>query len=419
MDQDSEALPPSFWAEPAVAAALAKCDVPTLLKEVRHARRWTQDQLAEAVGYSQTWVSRVLRGRLALTVDQVREICGRIGVPLHLLRFGPGEGDDQTKRRDFNRAAAAVALAAIPAAKAPRKVEADNTTASTLTAVTCLQRRLEATTPARELARGAVAHLDVARAVLARSPASPHVPDILGAVSEAAGFAAWLHADMHDSGPARTFYRLAIDSAKRARHGLLSAYMVGSLAQFEIDSDDPGVGLALLGQARKLAGDRPPATARAWLGCIEALAHATARDEHATRAALVEAETAVAANEHTTPPWPWVFPFTGAKLAGYRALAAVRLARPGEALAAFAESLASTQPAEKQRAVLMLEVATVRRMEGEFEEAFALASAALSTGVAFASERTVRRARRFRGTYTGPTTPAVRAFDEQLLAAIT
>src|SRR4051794_16800705 len=132
--QDPEPLPPSFWATPVVAAALTQCDIPTLLQEVRRTHHWTQEQLAEAVGYTQTWVSRVLRGRLALTVNQVRDVGGRIGVPLHLLRFGPGEGDDQTNRRDFNKAAATVALAAIPA-RLPRLAGDDNTTPSTLTQV--------------------------------------------------------------------------------------------------------------------------------------------------------------------------------------------------------------------------------------------------------------------------------------------
>ena len=48
-----------------------------------------------------------------------------------------------------------------------------------------------------------------------------------------------------------------------------------------------------------------------------------------------------------------MFPFDHAKLAGYRALVAVRLIRPADALAAFAESLSAAQPAPKQRAVIM------------------------------------------------------------------
>jgi transcriptional regulator with XRE-family HTH domain len=93
MDQADRPLPPEFWSSPAVAAALASCDFATLLEEIRRAHGWKQKQLALAAGYSQSWVSNVLRRQQALTVDQVREISRRIGVPVHLLRFGDRGGD--------------------------------------------------------------------------------------------------------------------------------------------------------------------------------------------------------------------------------------------------------------------------------------------------------------------------------------
>ena len=49
-----------------IARALACCDLPVLLEEVRKARGWTQADLAGVVGYSQSWVSKVLRGKHAL-----------------------------------------------------------------------------------------------------------------------------------------------------------------------------------------------------------------------------------------------------------------------------------------------------------------------------------------------------------------
>lgn len=132
-------------------------------------------------------------------------------------------------------------------------------------------------------------------------------------------------------------------------------------------------------------------------------------------AALAEAHRAVRASEQSTaaPPWPWVFPFTQAKLSGFRALCAVRLAHPAEALEAFAESLNAIQPAEKQRATLLLEIASICRMEAEFDEAFHLASIALSTGVMYGSERVIQAARRFRKSYQGPMLPTVQAFDRR------
>lgn len=412
MNQNQGRLSPQFWSAPAVVAALAECDIPAVLAEVQRANGWTQGQLAEAVGYSQSWVSKVVRNRQPLTVDQVREISIRIGIPLHLLRFGARGDDDPTKRRDFGKAVALTALTALPL---PRRAEVDETTAPTLTSITGAQRRLEATTPARELARGAVAHVTLTNRILGRATRSAFAGDIRAVMSEAAGFAAWVHADMHDTGTSRTYYRLAVDAARQAEHSLLAAYMIGSLAAFEIDADDPVSALDLLVQARKELGDRPPATARAWLSSIEALGHATAHDAPAALAALRQAESAVAASERAAvPPWPWVFPFDHAKLAGYQALVMVRLGRPDEAVAAFAESLSSAQPGAKQRGVLMTEIATAKTMSGQHDEAFHLASNALTVGVTYGSERIIQRARRFRRTYGGPMTAGVRAFDEQL-----
>jgi transcriptional regulator with XRE-family HTH domain len=422
MDQAEERLPPEYWSAPAVAAALASCDFATLLEEIKQAHGWTQKQLASAVGYSQSWVSNVLRNQQALTVDQVREISHRLGVPVHLLRFGePGGGDDPTKRRDFGKA---MALALVPL---PKRAEIDDTTAPALTAITGAQRRLDATTSARELARGVAAHVDMANRLLTRARNSPFAADVAAAASEAAGFAAWLHADMYDIGTARNYYRLAIDRARRTEQDLLAGYMLGSLAAFEIEGGDSGQGLVLIAEARRMIGATSHPTPRAWLDATEALGLATmGGDGSAADQALLRAAAAIETSRGSLqPPWPWVFPFDGAKLAGYRALVAVRLNRPDVALAAFAESLSAAQPAPKQRAIVMLEVATAARQDGtgrkdsdRIDEAFRLACEAVGIGETYSSERVIERSRRFRREYAGPTTSYVREFDDRLRTAM-
>jgi transcriptional regulator with XRE-family HTH domain len=421
MGQTEPHLPPEFWSAPAVAAALASCDFASLLEEIRRAHGWTQKQLALAVGYSQSWVSNVLRRRQVLTVDQVREISHRIGVPVHLLRFGTPGGDDPTKRRDFGKA---MALALVPL---PTRAAVDEATAPTLTAITGAQRRLDATTSARELARGVIAHVEVANRLLSRAGRTPFAADIAAAASEAAGFAAWLHADMYDIGTARAYYRMAIDRARRAEQNLLAGYMLGSLAVFEVDSGDPEFGLTLIAEARQQVSETSHPSPRAWLDAIEALSLATARrDGDAAGQALASAAKAITQNPTTEPPpWPWVFPFDHAKLAGYRALVAVRLGRSADALAAFTESLSAAQPAPKQRAMVMLEVATAARLDGSgkrdsdrIDEAFRLACEGLAVGATYSSERVIERARRFRREYTGPATSYCREFDDQLRAVL-
>ncbi|ACZ00423.1 MULTISPECIES: helix-turn-helix domain-containing protein [Thermomonospora] len=417
-------LPPDFWFAPAVVNALANCDIPVLLEEIRRAHGWTQSDLAAAVGYSQSWVSKVIRRAQPLTIDQVREIARRLGIPAGLLRIGDPGGDDPTNRREFGKA---LGMALLPL---PRGARVDETTAATLTAITGGQRRLDATTPARELARGVVAHVKMADRLYARCGGGRAAAKVAAAISEAAGFAAWLHMDMQDFGSARAYYRLAVERARQAGDDLLAAYMIGSLAAFEVDADDPFLGLGYIAEARKQLGPASHPTSRAWLASIEALAHATAHrnelDAQRAEQALQAAERAIAeAPAADPPPWPWVFPFDRAKLAGYRALVAVRLDRPEQALAAFGESLASAQPAPKQRAAVMLEVATALRQAGQrehdterIEEAFRLAGQALQIGVSHSSERVIQRARRFYRAYRGPRTPAVGEFGHRLHTAL-
>jgi transcriptional regulator with XRE-family HTH domain len=389
------------------------------MQQIRKARNWTQAELAEAVGYSQSWVSKVLRRRQALTLDQAREISRRLGVPVHLLRFGSLGGEVPAKRRDFGKA---IALALVPW---PAPAGADQSTAPTLNAITNAQRRLDALTPARDLARGVVPHVEMANRMLGRASRPSVAADVAAALSEAAGLAGWLHTDMCDHGTARFYYRLAVDAARHAGHDLLAGYILGSLAAFEIDTGDHVGGLGLVARAREqMAGENHP-TPRAWLAAIEALGHASERGgARAADDAIERAGAAVEAHQvMTEPPWPWIFPFDHAKLAGYRALVHVRLGRPGDALAAFADSLVAPQPAPKQRAMIMLEVATAACQEGvrekdtaRIDEAFGLASEALTLGERYDSGRVLQRSRMFRRDYAGPVTSSVRALDRRVHA---
>ncbi|MFC5184175.1 helix-turn-helix domain-containing protein [Actinomadura harenae] len=405
---------PEFWSHPVVARALATCDMATLLEEIRKARGWTQAGLGEALGYTQSWASKVLRGDLSLTLDQVRVVSRTLDIPLDLLRLGdPSESkkeDDPTNRRQFGT------MALLTILPIPRVASAiDESTARTLTAITGQQRRLDAVLRSQDLIDGVRAHLDLA--LRTRQHAGHHAASIAAAVSEAAGFAAWLSMDMLDLGSARGFYRKAIASAKDAGNSLLAAYMTGSLAAFEIDAAaDPLLGLAMLKQARTFLNQGPESsTPTAWLESLEALAHASGPrpDETAATQALTRAEQAIETADGP-PPWPWVYPFDHAKLARTRASVAVRLGQGEAAARAFAESLPSPQPAPKQAALTTLEVATATCQRGEVEDAFTLALSALDTGITLRSERVLQRARQFRYDYSGPTNPTTARFDDRL-----
>lgn len=410
-----------FWSTSAVSAALATCDFATLLHEIREAHGWTQEELATAVGYSQSWVSKVLRQKQELTIYQARKISVRLGIPVHLLRFGSvTEGEDPTRRRDFNKAIT-LALISVPSSRG-----IDESTADALAAITRSQRRLDSTVPARELSKTVVAHVEFTSQLQSKIIKSPLTARIAATVSETAGFAAWLHADMLDIGTARAYYRLAIEKARVAGNRLLTGYMIGSFAQFEIECGIPTLGLTLINRAHESIGSNAHSTANAWLASIEALGHAAgSRNQDAAIRSILRAEKAIVNASDGPPPWPWVYSFDHAKLARYRALIAVRLQRPNEALHAFSESLVSAQSAPKQRAMTMIEVATAARQAGEsdhdnrqVDEAFRLASEALEIGNVYLSERVIERVRAFRHEYLGPKTARIVEFDRKLRATL-
>jgi hypothetical protein len=336
-----------------------------------------------------------------------------------LLRLGNdydqnGE-DDPTNRRQFGKLAA---LALLPHPHAT--LAARENSAATLTAITGSQRRLDAMFSSRDLIGGVTAHLELA--IRAHHVAGQHSTALAGAVSEAAGFAAWLSMDMLDLGSARTYYRQAISAARHADNRLLATYMTGSLAAFEIDTaNDPLLGLAMIEEARKTLGPSAASTPTAWLAALEALAHASSPrpDEAASTRAILRAEHAISAADGM-PPWPWMYPFDLAKLARTRASIAVRLGQPHQAAQAFAESAPTTQPAPKQAALTTLEVATAACQRGDVDEAFTLALDALETGITYGSERITRQARQFRYGFSGrSTTPsAVTRFDERLRSTL-
>ncbi|USY23282.1 helix-turn-helix transcriptional regulator [Nocardiopsis exhalans] len=420
-----------------MAAALATCDMPTVIEGVRTAHGWSQSELAQALAYSQSWVSRVVNGQQTLTVSQVQDLAQRLRVPLHLLRFGGAgsgtaaapraastrKGVKTTRRRDFGKAVAAgtfMATASRQAGEVSAYHGVDETTAPALRSITGGQRRMDANSPARHLLPSAVAHVQLAEQMLGNARGTPFHTELSASASEASGFAAWLNADLGDMGSARMHYRTAVVRARQAGMRLLDVYMLGSLAAFEIDiAEDPELGLGLVKEAEHVLGPSAHPTARAWLACIGALAHAGIGDRVAAARAIRHAEREIVRPDNAEPPWPWVFAFDEAKVAGYRALVGVRLRSPHEARAAFAEAVAPSPRNVKQSALLKVELASTHAEAGDIDEAFRLAQEALTTGVRFDSERVVSRVRSFRKRYRGPRAHCVEDLDNRLSSLVT
>lgn len=325
-------------------------------------------------------------------------------------------------RRDFLFGAAVTVV--VSTAVAGTNVMAEDEAAATVHAITTAHRRLDATTPSRDLIEPVAAHLRMVTGRQAEiwDPMSGQA--MTAAVSEIAGLAGWLYWDMHDLGSARRHYRIAVEQAQRvSADSTLTAYMLGSLASFVVVQEGAAdEGLALIRYAAEVSGDERPATVDAWLAALDAVAHASAGDDVQTWRALDRAEAAVervAAEQ--PPPWPWVFPFDARKIATHRLTCAVRLRRPDAAYAAVADLPVSLSAGHrKQDALVLLDLAGAHVQAQEVAEGLRVATNAVDLAATARSERALSRARQFRRTIPAPAPLGLlRDFDEHLRAANT
>lgn len=391
-----------------------------VIELVRTDRRITQTALGQALGMSQSAVSRLeKKGTAAYSTDILAAAAAHLEIPPTLVGLADShpqphtkDGSDDVDRRRF--LGGAVAVAATPAlAVLPDAADTTGGQAAALRLSTSAYRRLDGSTPSRDLEESVRAHVRLIQRI-SRDAGTEQRPLLAAVGSEAASLAGWLAWDMGDNGSARTWYGSAIKAAKAAGNPLLTAYQTGSLAQFEAHAGNGVQALNLAAKARRALGDQRPAVADAWLSSVEALAYAAVGDRRRADRSLTSSRAAAATLDgHEPPPWPWVFTFTETKVAAARVACGARLGLADWVLSEDTEALATGH--EKQRALLVLDIASGHLAGGRVEAAFALASRALNTGLKYRSGRIVERARTMRRTLTSSAPPkVVRDFDEQL-----
>lgn len=379
----------------------------------------TQAQLGEACGLSQSAVSRLeKKGVSPYAMDVLLRMSQLLGIPAPLLGLAGATvqariGTESVERRQFLGAAAAVAVSpALAAVAGP--VDETAQQAASLRLVTTSYRRLDGSTPSRELAEAVRSHLRLIQGLIGTAPTDVHRTRLAAVASEAASLAAWLAWDMGDSGSARSLYGAAIKAARSGANPLLAAYQVGSLAQFEAHTGNGIQALSLAQRARSLLEPGSPAVADAWLSAVEALGHSATGDRRAADRALTESRAAVQADTGAeSPPWPWVFTFDESKVAGFRVTCGAKLGL--SAWVSDGTGPVLTSGHAKQRALLVLDIAAGHLSAGRVEAAFALAAQALEVGLQYRSGRIVERGRALRRSFNTSSPPKiVREFDERM-----
>jgi hypothetical protein len=338
-------------------------------------------------------------------------LCDGLTVPRQLAGLiDDTSQEDNTDRRQFLGGSLTVlAAAAIP--------YSDMGDERLLVATSLNYRQLEQRTPARILARPVTAHLSLAYDLANRADGKQSTR-LAAAVSEIAGLAAWLHADLVDPAQARRYYKMSIAAAQQAQNPLLAIYMQGSFGQYATTAGDAAHGLRLLRDAAGRLPRSAPPTARAWLASLEAVSLGYLGDKAALKA-LDDAQRYADATFSSDPVWPWVFQFDAAKIASYRAITASRLGLPKVAAEAFSIANGSAG-SPKQTAIVAVEHARATASGGHLDQACALALAAYEVGSHYDSERVRQAVHDFRASLGTRAPQRVTAeLDERLHSAYT
>ncbi|MEV6967149.1 helix-turn-helix transcriptional regulator [Hamadaea sp. NPDC051192] len=406
-------VPQGLLTDPSFVRAVGEGDWQTALHQLVEATSLTQVAIAAATGVSQSYVSRLMNGQSQEPgIGTVRSLCDGLGIPRPLAGLAPAQPEDPTNRRQVLGAGAGAAGLALLSAYGISSGGGDE---SLLAESTAILRRFEQHTPTRAVLGSAVAHSELTRVIRHRAGEGSPARRLSGVESEAAGFTAWLYADLDEQANARRYYRKAIKAASLSGNALLTCYMRGSLGQFATSVGAAAQGRELLTEARTQLPRSAPPIALLWLDALEATALAHLGERNAL-SILDSAERRMRKATNTEPVWPWLFHFDERKLAGYRAIVAGRLGHYKTAETYFA--IADHTPASpKQKAMSTVARASIvasSRTPGAIDQACALAIQALATGRTLGSERVIRAVSRFRSDLSIARSTATTELDRQL-----
>lgn len=160
------------WSKQAIRDASREGNYGRVIQLARRERGLTQRQLGEACGLTQSAVSR-LEGRTAgpYNMNTLASAAAYLGIPPRLVGLADtaaaaADGRDPVERREF--LAGAVAAAATPAfAALPAPERPETGQAATLRVATAAFRRMDGSTPSRQLSEAVLAHLRLVQSVAA------------------------------------------------------------------------------------------------------------------------------------------------------------------------------------------------------------------------------------------------------------
>ncbi|MGH2770417.1 MAG: helix-turn-helix domain-containing protein, partial [Actinomycetota bacterium] len=264
-------------------------------------------------------------------------------------------------------------------------------------AIATQYRQLWATTPPAQLTSQVSGHLRLVSWLLDSTGSRSERSRLAAAGAEAALMLAWLASDMSDHTITRNHYQAAIEYAEQAGDDLLQAYIVGEMGFWAAGIEEGEEAVLLTERAESLLPENSPPAGRVVIASSKGVAYAMISHPQAALEAFGQAERALQAQRDGEATLPWVFPGDHGRIARFRGMAAIRLGRPREGLAALEEGLEILGSAPtKRRARILTELARGHVLAADIDRACSLAAEALGLGTQLGSPRMVRYVREVR-----------------------
>lgn len=336
-----------------------------ILRRAREARGWSQKRAGDAIGYSQTSISRVESGTKPMT-PATQELLRHLGV-------SPEESKRSTSSSSSNRITVEAPRVAVPATDWPEGGTTEVNRRSFLTSTATMialglkpPDRLRTTQVGQDAADdimntafhlrnldhkggGAalypigVGYLNDARSLIAGGTFTG--PGVESAVRSATGVlaltVAWLANDADDQVTARTLYLEARDVGQREGNRQLAVDALNHLSHQATILGNPRDAITYAREATAMSATWAGPGLRALLALREARGHAADRTRHDTDAANSCLSRAAAAFEQhqAGPPddYPWMGSLDVSELAGQRGTCYADLGDAAAAQSALAE----------------------------------------------------------------------------------
>lgn len=372
----NQVLPPAFYAEPQVGAALGVYDFGRFFRTVRQHATWTQEMLAEIVGLTQADISKIENGAWRLRdITTIRRVAERLLIPAELLRVGitvgsTGSGGDgrnevvRVDRRQFSQHAVATVLglaatagldldrltALLPTAEPTGTRHVGLGDVEFLEQITAMFKRQDFTDGSGQVRAAAVGQLRTALPLLDAQVADEVGPRLRLALAHLAMQAGYMSFNCNHHDAARRLWLLGLTLTRQAKHPLstdLTVYLLHDLAlqAVHVHRPDEALHFVRIGHTAAVSTHPVSASTTSCLTNVQALAHAAQGDTTSYDRALGQASEHFAAIDPTTRPL-WGAFLDKANLAAW------------QGHTHYTHALTSRDPKAAEQAVLLLDQGT-------------------------------------------------------------